>query len=72
MSDHYSVEKIAYSKIAEEHEAAARYWLSVRADRARREAQQAAESQLVGLLRILACAFGFGSPMQASGSGAAR
>lgn len=63
MSDHYSIEKIAYGKIAEEREAAARYWLSVKADKARR---RTAESPLVGLLRTLACAFGFGRPVQAA------
>lgn len=66
MSDHYSIEKIAYGKIAEEREAAARYWLSVKAEKARREAQRTAESPLVGLLRTLAGAFGFGRPIQAA------
>jgi hypothetical protein len=66
MSDHYSIEEIAYGKIAEEREAAARHWLAVRAEKARREAQRTEESPLASLLRTLACAFGFGRPMQAS------
>lgn len=66
MSDHYSIEKIAYGKIAEEREAAARYSLSVRAEKARREAWRNAESPLVGLLQTFACAFGFGRPVQAA------
>ncbi len=66
MSDHYSIEKIAYGKIAEERDAAARYWLSVKAEKARREAQPTVESPLAGLLRTLACAFGFGRPVQAA------
>ena len=66
MSDHYSIEKIAYWKIAEEHDAAARYWLSVKAEKARREAQPILESPLAGLLRTLACALGFGRPVQAA------
>ena len=66
MSDHYSIEKIAYGKIAEERDAAARYWLAVRADKARREAQGTPEPPLAGLLRALASVFGFARPVPAA------
>ena len=55
--DPYSLKAIADQKIAEDRQAAARYWLAVKADRARREARQPAGSPLAGLLRALAGLF---------------
>ncbi|MHB8730247.1 MAG: hypothetical protein ACYDAB_00445 [bacterium] len=60
MSDHYWMEKVAYGKQAEEREAAAQYWLSVKAEKARGTVQRPAATPLAGVLRTLACTFGLG------------
>lgn len=53
MSDHYCIEKIAYGKIAEERQEAARYWLAVKAEQARRDTGQGATSLLAGASRVV-------------------
>jgi hypothetical protein len=53
-------------KISEEQQAATRYWLSVKADKARRATRQAAWSPLAGMLRTLVGAFGTGRSVLAA------
>lgn len=58
MLDHYSIEKIAYAKIAEERETAGRYWLSVKANQAGSATRQSPASPLAGLGRAIAHVLG--------------
>jgi hypothetical protein len=51
--NHYVLEKIAYGRIAEDEQAAARERLALEADRARAEARQAEGSLFAGFLRTL-------------------
>ncbi len=62
MLDHYSIEKMAYAKIAEERETAARYWLSVKAKQAGSATRQSVTSPLAGLVRAIAHMFGHVPP----------
>lgn len=66
MLDHYSIEKIAYAKIAGERETAARYWLSVRAKQAGSATRQGVTSPLAGLVRAIAHVFGHVPPALAN------
>lgn len=62
MLDHYSIEKIACAKIAEERETAARYWLSIKAKQAGSATRQGMTSPLAGLLQAISHMFGHVPP----------
>lgn len=62
MLDHYCIEKIAYAKIAEERETAARYWLSLKAEQVGSATWQGVTSSLAGLVRAIAHMFGHVRP----------
>lgn len=60
MSDHYWIEKVAYHKQAEEREAAAQYFLAVRAEAAKGAVRRRPAMTPAGVVRALASTLGLG------------